>query len=317
MELRNFFLQMETQIGSGIPLLRALTLVSANASGSFRRKVEEVARRVDRGAKLSEAMAAVGSPFLPLHIAFVRFGEESGTLDRVFGSLSDHAEGEARLTTQMVNAMIYPGFVLMVALVAGPVVQAIQGGQTADTAILPAILNLVFLALVIGVGWGVLRMAGGGSLDKILIQVPIVGGIMHHLALARFTRALAIGQKAGVPLMQAMGTAIEVSGNAWLQQRLRHLPSVIGRGKRIGDAMAGIEGLPSTLTEMIRTGEESGRLPEMLEKTAAYFEQEAATRIARFNAIFPTLVFLLVAAYAVIWIILPAGRQIFDLNLNR
>jgi type II secretory pathway component PulF len=189
----------------------------------------------------------------------------------------------------------------------------VQAGGNAWSAVLPIVFNLLGMVgagVVLYLGY---RAVGGGSLDKIMIHIPWVGGVMRQLALARFTRTLAIGQKAGVPLLQALDTAIDVSGNAWLQDQLKSLPGIVGKGKRIGDAMAGFNCLPSTLTEMIRTGEESGRLPEMLEKTAGFFEQEAATRIQRFNSIFPVLVFLAVAAYAVFYIILPTGRAIFTL----
>jgi len=111
-----------------------------------------------------------------------------------------------------------------------------------------------------------------------------------------------------------METASDGSGNAWLQHRLQGIAAQMARGQGMADTLRRVEVLPPTLVEMIRTGEESGRLPEMLEKTAQYHEQEASYRLTQFSAVFPTVIFLLVAAYAIFFIIMPNARQIFDLS---
>lgn len=297
-DLRNFFLQMETSLGSGIALVRSLQLISANLPAwGLRAKVERIAQLIDKGATLSGAMAQVGRPFTQLHISFIKFGEEAGCLDKVCSALALHSDREVALQREIVNAMLYPGFVLGIALFMLPIINAIQGGLTWSQGLPGSLMYMMFYAAAIIGGAVLWNSSLGGTLDSVLIHVPFIGGIMRQTALARFTRTLAVGLSAGVPLIQALETAISVSGNPWLQKQLEHLPQHVGSGKNLTAGLEQAGCLPGTLREMIAVGEQSGRLSEMLEKTATYFEQEASNRVSMAMKILPSLLFLLVAMY--------------------
>ncbi len=297
-DLRNFFLQMETSLGSGIPLVRSLQLIAANLPAwGLRGKVERIAKLVDGGATFSGAMERVGKPFTRLHVSFIRFGEEAGCLDKVCASLAQHSDREVMLQRDIVNAMLYPGFVLGIALFMLPIINAIQAGQEWATALPGAVVNLAIYAGAIFGGTMMWNSSLGGTLDSFLVHLPFIGGIMRQTALARFTRTLAVGLAAGVPLIQSLETAIAVSGNPWLQSQLQHLPKHVGSGKGLSAGLEQAGCLPGTLREMIAVGEQSGRLSEMLEKTANYFEQEASNRVSMTMKILPALLFLLVAMY--------------------
>ena len=131
MDLREFFLQLETTLGAGIPILRSLPLLSKNMeSGRLKRSLEKIILPMDQGSTCSQAMDKVGKPFGTIHVAFFRFGEESGCLEKVCGSLSRHAEREIELSRSVVNALIYPLFIVVVALLIGPIMQAIIGQES-------------------------------------------------------------------------------------------------------------------------------------------------------------------------------------------
>jgi len=242
-------------------------------------------------------MALVGSPFTQMHISFIQFGEEAGCLDKVCAALAQHADREVSLQREIINAMLYPGFVLGVALFMAPVINAIQSGSNWMDGLPKAVLYLVAYAGVIFGGAVLWQTSLAGSLDVILVQVPFIGGVMKQAALARFTRTLAVGLMAGVPLIQSLETAINVCGNSWIQKQLAHLPKHVGGGKSLAVGLEKAGCLPSTLREMISVGEQSGRLPEMLDKTATYFEQEAANRIGMLMKVLPAMMFLLVAVF--------------------
>lgn len=297
-DLRNFFLQMETSLGSGIPLVRSLQLIAANLPAwGLRGKVERIAQLVDKGSSFSGAMEKVGKPFTQLHVSFIKFGEEAGCLDKVCSSLAQHSDREVMLQRDIINAMLYPGFVLAVALFMLPIINVIQAGQEWTTGLPGAFLHLGLYAGVIIGGTLLWNSSLGGTMDSVLVHVPFIGGIMRQTALARFTRTLAVGLAAGVPLIQALETAIAVSGNPWLQNQLQHLPKHVGSGKGLSAGLEQAGCLPGTLREMIAVGEQSGRLSEMLEKTANYFEQEASNRVSMAMKVLPALLFLLVAMY--------------------
>jgi|GEM_PF-1709931 len=315
-EMRNFFLQLETTLGSGINLVRALNLIAVNLKGwGLRTKVERMAKMIDQGSTFSEAMQRVGSPFGPMQISFIKFGEQTGCLDKVCGSLAAHSEREVNLNREIINAVLYPGFVLFVALCLGPVISSIMKNEPLLNAIFPATINLVIFFGAIAGCYFFSQYTAAGGLSSVLVRIPFFGMIFQYLALARFTRALSVGLFAGVPILQAMSTAIDVSGNSWLKEQLKHLPAHVSGGKTLTSGLLNVECLPGTLKEMITVGEQSGKLPEMLEKTAYYFEEEAGNRVKMTMKILPAMVFLIVAIY-VGFMIVTAGITMIGSRLE-
>lgn len=314
-DIRNFFLQLETSLGSGIAITRALQLISKNLSGSLRRKVEAMGQQIEHGSTFSDAMRNAGRPFEKMHVSFIRFGEQSGNLDKVCGALARHAEKEVAVSRKVINSMLYPGFVLLFAVCMGPILEAIMGGKPYSDGFPGAALNAGIFVAVVGASYGLYMSGALSFLDAVAIHIPFLGGILEKLALARFTRALAVGESAGVPLIEALNTAIDVSANAYIQRQLGHLPKHVGTGKGISSGLEHVTCLPGTLKEMIMVGEQSGRLSEMLEKTAVYFEEEANNRIDAVMKILPALLFLAVAVYVGMMII-PIAQNIFGTGMG-
>jgi type IV pilus assembly protein PilC len=316
-QLRNFFLQLETALGSGVPIVRSLHLLSKNISGwGMKAKVERIARIIESGRTLSEAMQTIGSPFTRMQISFIRFGEEAGCLEQVCGSLAKYADREQQVQREVINSLLYPGFVLLFAVVMAPLLATIAKQQPWEGAIPTAMLNAVlFVGGTFGF-WAFYQFIAAGAIDSLLVHVPLIGGIMRNFALSRFARGLSVGLFAGVPLQQALHTAIEVSNNPWLQQQLRHMPSHVAAGKPLAAGLESVQCLPGTLTEMIIVGEQSGKLPEMLEKTAAIFEEEATNRISMVMKILPAVVFLAVAVYIGFMIVSSAENILGNRGLS-
>ncbi|HNV69435.1 MAG TPA: type II secretion system F family protein [Candidatus Ozemobacteraceae bacterium] len=310
-DIRNFFLQLETSLGSGIAITRALQLISKNLSGSLRRKVEAMGQAIEHGSTFSDAMARAGRPFEKMHISFIRFGEQSGNLDKVCGALARHAEKEVAVSRKVINSMLYPGFVLLFAICMGPILEVILAGKPYSDGFPGAAMNAGIFAVVVGGFYGLYASGVFSFLDAIVIHLPFLGGILEKLALARFTRALAVGESAGVPLVEALNTAIDVSANGYIQKQLSHLPRHVGGGKGISSGLEHVTCLPGTLKEMIMVGEQSGKLSEMLEKTAVYFEEEANNRIDGLMKVLPALFFLAVALY-VGSMIIPIAKNVFE-----
>ncbi len=314
-DIRNFFLQLETSLGSGIAITRALQLISQNLHGSLRRKVEGMRQAIEKGSTFSDAMRLAGRPFEKMHVSFIRFGEQSGNLDKVCGALARHAEKEVAVSRKVINSMLYPGFVLLFAVCMGPILEVIMAGKSYTEGLPGAGMNAGIFALVVGAFYGLYAGGALSFLDSIVIHLPFFGGILEKLALARFTRALAVGESAGVPLVEALNTAIDVSANSYIQQQLAHLPRHVGGGKGISSGLERVTCLPGTLKEMIMVGEQSGKLSEMLEKTAVYFEEEANNRIDGVMKVLPALLFLAVALY-VGSMIIPIAQNIFGSGMG-
>ena len=296
MELRDFFLQLSTMIKSGLTIGQALHIMGPQfaASGSLGNKVREMGQMVELGNKLSDAMMKTGEPFSQLHISFIRFAEESGSMDRILPILASHAEKEVSISWKVVQAFIYPGFVLFVALMMHPIFLFFTQG----TGLIQAIVSLVFFAgLILGGQYG-FKAFGKGRLDGVLIRLPYFGKLIRTMAWARFSRTLSMSQHAGISLVQGINTSIEVGNSPWLREQLKHLPEFIENGKSLSDGLAIVPNLPPSMRETIMVGEQTGTLAEMLGKVAEYFEEDVSNNVDAILKILPVVVFLMVAVVA-------------------
>jgi type IV pilus assembly protein PilC len=302
--LRDFFLQLETSLSAGVSLPRTLHLLSENISGwGMKAKVKKMAEDIDRGKSLADAMQSAGSPFTQMQISFIRFGEQTGTIPAVCGSLAEHSDNELSLEREIFSALVYPLFLLFIVMVMAPILNAIVSQNSVWSATGGIIGAIALYVVILALLYGFYRLLGSGFASGFLIRIPFFGMIMRKLSLCRFTRSLGVGLEAGVPLGQCLETSIRVSANPWLEKELAGLKTAVRNGRPFGEGLRGIDALPSTMKEMIAVGEQSGKLPEMLKKTAQYFEDDARQRIKVLTKLLPILFFLpiaLIVAYVVI-----------------
>jgi type IV pilus assembly protein PilC len=256
-------------------------------------------------------MKKVGSPFSEMQVSFIQFGEETGSLDKVCGTLASHSDREISLQREVMGAMVYPLFLLFIAMMGSPLINAIASQQSILSASSGLINSLLgFLAIIAGL-FVMYKISSTTFAAGILVHVPFLGGIFQKLALCRFARAFGVGLAAGVPLRQSLETSIKVTDNPWLQKQLAGLKSSIAQGKSLGDGLRTVQALPSTMREMIAVGESSGKLSELLEKTAVYFEDDARHRIKILTKLLPIFVFLPIAIY-VGYVVVTFGTKILS-----
>ena len=308
--LRDFFLQLETSLSAGVSLARTLHLLAENVSGfGMRAKIEKMAKDVEKGMAFSEAMQKVGKPFTAMQVSFIKFGEQTGALPGVCGTLAEYADKEMNLERELISSLAYPMFLLFIALVMLPILQTIIGpGGSIAWGIAR---SLGIYALILGTLYGVYRLCATSLASAILIQVPFFGMIFKKLSLCRFTRSLGVGLEAGVSMGQCIETSISVTANPWLEKELAPLMATIQRGGSLAEGLKSVSALPSTMKEMIAVGEQSGKLPEMLKKTSDYFEDDARQRIKVISKLLPILFFLPIAIF-VGYVIISMGSNIFS-----
>lgn len=314
--LRDFFLQLETSLKSGITLVNALGHIADNVSGwRMPAKTRKIIANIEGGMTFAEAVEQVGSPFTTMQISFIRFGEETGTLDSVCASLAEYADREIGLERQVFSSMVYPLFLLLIAIIAGPLVKAILEQQNWQSGIVPAFQGVGIYFAALFVLYVLYRIISLTSASAILIYIPFFGQILQKLSLCRFTRTLSVGLEAGVPMRQAIETAIKVTTNPWLETQLRPLERALSEGTSVGEAIAGLSIMPGNMKEMIKIGESSGKLPEMLRKTSDYFEEDAKHRIGILTKLMPIVFFLPVAIYMA-WMLVNFGTSVYSTALS-
>lgn len=309
--LRDFFLQLETSLSSGVPLARTLHLLSENISGyGMKAKVERMAREVEKGCAFSEALQQAGKPFTTMQISFVKFGEQTGALPDVCGTLAEYADKEMNLESELFSSLAYPLFLLFIALMMLPILQTIITPDAGVSLVWGIFRSLGIYLLVLAGLYGLYKLCSTSGAASILIQVPFFGMIFKKLSLCRFTRTLGVGLQAGVSMGQCLETSISVTSNPWLEKELSALKATIQRGGSLAEGLKSVNALPSTMKEMIAVGEQSGKLPEMLKKTSDYFEEDARQRIKVLSKLLPIIFFLPIAVF-VGYVIITMGSGIF------
>ncbi len=294
-----FCRQMYSITKAGIPLHRGLrTLVDSMRNPVLRRALDEARRKVEEGRTLSETMASRRNVFPPLMINMIRVGEQTGRLDTVFHELQRNLEMEQVTERQVKAALRYPSFVVAAISIALVIVNlfvipAFARVFASFHAELPLVTRVLLgmsrwmqawwpylivgvVAAVIGVRAWLATPGGADFWGRWSLRIPLFGAIILKATMSRFARTLAMCLRAGVALDQALGTVAGVSNNRYFARQVAAMRERIAQGKSLSFAARGTNFFPPLVMQMISTGEETGRLDEMLDEAADFYEREVA-----------------------------------------
>ncbi len=319
--------QFAVILKAGIPIARTVTLIAQKMTDKTLKKLlENVAEDVEAGRSLSASFAERGSKILPVtFIETVRAGEEAGNLDTAFESASEHYTKQMKLKGKVRGAMIYPTFVITLAIVVVavlmvkvvPTFMSIFEEQGAE---LPAItMSLIMIsnffrkfwyvllaaviALVIGVKLYGNTENGRLKLAILMLKIPVLGNINVLNGASQFANTMAMMLGAGLPMTKAVGITSRAMSNYYLSTEVGKITAELETGHTLGKSLRDAECMPDILVDMTAVGEESGELESTLGMTAEYYdtELEAATAAALAKLEPFTLVFMgAIAGYIVI-----------------
>lgn len=295
-DITRFSRQLATLFKAGVPLLQGLDIVAEGSPNPHMRSLlGHLKNDIGAGCGLADALRRHPRHFDSLHCNLVAVGEQSGRLDSLLEQLATLQEKRQALRARLKKAMIYPALVLLVglgvaALLLLKVVPQFQVMFAGFGAQLPAftqgVINLAdwlgqYLLWLLG---GALAL--GAALQRAFqrqqtvrlwvlrqgLRLPILGPLMQHAALARFSRTLATSFSAGVPLTEALGPVAAACGNALYEQAVLRLRQAIGSGVSLSAAMRNNPLFPCLSVQMCAIGETSGTLDDMLERIASHHE---------------------------------------------
>jgi len=317
--------QLGALVAAGVPVVQALaTLGAGSHDATLARAWSLVAARVERGAALSQAMAAVPGVYDRVYVALVAAGEASGTLDLLLARQAGLMEADARLRARVAARLIYPAAVavvalIVVALLVGTVAPSLAANLGASPESLPwptrlvlalarPLLVLVVLALAAAVVAALVlsRLREAAVWDRMLLGAPLVGRPMRLAALARLSRVLATLHRAGLPSAKAL--ELVAAGSEGLAAKGAGARAKLQRGATLAEALSGGFGLPPVVAAMVATGEQSGQLDTMLDKGAEWCEDEVGKTLDRLAALaLPVMLVVLgvVVAVVVAAVVLP------------
>jgi general secretion pathway protein F len=335
-DLLAFTQQLATLFEAGVPLDRALGILEELATGRLRVIITDLLHTVRAGGSLSDALAKHHPrPFSRLYINMVRAGEKGGVLDVTLRRLAEFLESRAAFTEAILSALAYPAVVTIVG--AGAIVFLLTfviprfASIFADmkqeiplpTQILLSLSTIVsdfwwvggLLALAAVLGWRMWTGTPEGRLawDRTLLRLPHVGSLRVKVETARFARTLGTMLKSGVPVMGALAVVSEMTSNLVISRALARLSEGVKRGRTVAASLAENTPFPPLAIHMVRVGEETGRLEEMLIKTAETFEGDVRTELKRFIGLLEPAI-ILVMGVLVAFIVVAMLMAIFSIN---
>lgn len=306
--------QASTMLTSGLSLLRTLTILSDQTENKKLKDIlGKVRDDVERGVSFSDAVAKYPVDFPPIMINMIRAGETGGFLDQAMDSIATNFEKEHKLRSTIKSAMTYPVVVLVMSLVAVaimlifivPIFQKMfssLGGQLPlPTMVLVYASNamvyvgpiLLVGAIVFWVWWRANKNTERvrAFVDPLKLRLPVFGQLNRKIVIARFSRNLSDMIGAGVPILQGLQIAGEVSNNFVVEKALRRVSEAVRKGESISAPLAKETIFPAMVSQMVAVGEDAGSLEVMLEKIAAFYDSEVeSTTEALTSLIEPLLI---------------------------
>jgi type IV pilus assembly protein PilC len=296
--------EMIALLKAGLPVVRSFELLlERQKSPVLKRVLTDVRERVNSGASISEAFAEEGDLFPRLYWTSLKAGEKSGEIEAVLRRYLKYQKTVIALTRKVVSTLVYPVILISLSIVLIAILMTYVIPRFSEffkdfDADLPALTvivlgiatflqkNILFvLGGLAGVGFVASRWfkttAGRLWLDAVALKVPIVGGIFRRFAITQFTRSLGTLLGGGTPLVPALENASDAIGNRSVSRRVA---AVVPRVREGGELWKALEqtGIFTDLTiEMIKVGESSGALEEMLAAVSEFYDEEIDLLLAR------------------------------------
>jgi general secretion pathway protein F len=329
--------QLATLFEAGLPLDRALSILQELADGArVKAIVTDLLHSVRGGSSFSEALAKHHPrPFSRLYINMVRAGEKGGVLEVSLRRLAEFLEARAAFNEAVVSALAYPLVITTVG--AGAIVflmtfviprfatifQDLGQAVPLPTQILlnvsAALQNYWWLGAIVALvgvlAWRVWTGNAEGRLawDQTLLRLPLVGHLTMKVETARFARTLGTMLKSGVPVLGAMGVVGDMMSNQAVGAAVSRLADGVKRGGTVAAGMQQHGAFPALAVHMVRVGEETGRLEEMLLKVADTFETDVRTELKRVLGLLEPAI-ILAMGVLVAFIVVAMLLAIFSIN---
>lgn len=326
-----FCRQFYTMLDAGSSINNAIHILANQLPN---KKLRDALLRVEddirKGSTLSEAMESQEGIFPELLIKMIAAGEVSGTLDNVMLRMSKHYEKENKINNKIKNAMIYPMVLAFVAIVvivfiltfimpmfvdmfsdsgvqlplSTRIMLSLSNGlRNNGLFILSVIILLVFLFK-----YYLKSHKGKMFLSKFKLSFPIVKKLNQKIIVSRFTRTLSTVLASGIPLVQALQVVNEVIGNKIVEQELNNITDKVIKGEGLSEPIKNSKMFPLMLSSMIKIGEESGALDDILNKTADFYDEELENEINTITALLEPIMIVImgvIVGFLIISIVTP------------
>lgn len=319
-----FSRQLSTLINAGLPLLQSLRSVNQQTTSKALKVIlNQIISDIEGGSTLSASMAKHPRVFNQVYISLIAAGETSGTLDKALDRLAIQQEKDADLISKVRGALMYPLIVVFVMIgVLGfmivkvlPQVKSIYAGL--GNAQLPLITRILlaisdftihfwWVVLIVLAALGVSgtrwarTLSGKQVFDKLKMRMPPLAGLFNKMYMARFARTGSTLVASGVPLLQMLQITSDAVNNVHIQAAIVKASDKVRGGKSLADALENDPNFLPLVPNMLKIGEQSGAMEEMLSKAADYYEKEVDNEVAAISSIIEPVMMVMLGVVAFI-----------------
>ncbi len=311
-----FSRQLATLVSARVPILQALRILEEQISNKYLITiVRDLIKSVENGEALSLAMNKHDKVFGSVYVSLVKSGEVSGSLDKSLSYLADQQEKDYELRAKVKSAMTYPGFVLGALGVVGvlmfkfvlPKLTSVleeQGGALppvsrgliAFTHFFDKfwwIVILLFACAIVAVKFYLSTEKGRYNWDGLKIKLPIIGDIFKKIYLARFARNLSTLVIGGIPIIKSLQIVADIINNVVYRDIVLDSVTKISAGKSISEGLSGHPEFPNIVTQMVKVGEQTAQLDEIMNKLALFYEKEVDTKVATLATLLEPIIMII------------------------
>ena len=329
-----FCQELAALLKAGLPLYQSLdVMLERQQDPIFRQSLQNVRERVKSGTSLSDAFHAEGGLYPPIFAASLVAGERSGALETVLRRFVQYLRLNQGLKRKALAAAVYPmllltmmgALVALLLIVIIPKFQSFYEGLNYELPLLTRILiavgtalsnNIVLIGLALAAGWILgaiwLRRPGSGvALDRALMRLPVIGGLLRMYATSQLSRTLATLLDGGLPLLNAMEVTGASIGNRALAAAVTQGVPLIREGKSLTVALESTGMLDNLALEMVKVGEQTGALADMLKSLAEFIDEELETRMQTLLALVEPLL-LVVMAFVIAVMVIAVYLPLFE-----
>jgi MSHA biogenesis protein MshG len=318
-DLSLFSRQMYTLLKAGVPIMQALRgLRDSTQNPALAKVIASLGESLDTGLDLTSALRRHSRVFSPLYVNMVQVGETTGSLQEVFLQLAIYLEREKDTRDRIKSATRYPSFVVAAIFIAIfiinlfviPTFAKVYAGFKIElpmatkmliassnftVAYWPVIL-LTLVTAVFALRYYVRTPEGRYRWHKMKLGIPVIGRVIYKATLGRFSRALAVMMKSGVPLVQGMTVISRAVDNDYISDRIVQMRDGVERGETIARTAAATGMFPPLVIQMIAVGEDTGSVDDLMFNVAEYYEREVDYDITNLStALQPILIVFLSA----------------------
>ena len=316
-----FSRQLATLIGAGLPLSQSLhTVVEQTNNTRMKSVAQDILTSVEGGKSLAESFSKHTDVFDTVFIALVEAGEASGTLDKALERIAAQQEKDAEMMGKIKGAMIYPAIVLMVImgvmifmlLTIVPQIEKLYHDLKQELPFISQIM-VATASFLVKFWWAALIVLGAVIYfliryfktpegkhfsDAIKLNFPLIGPLFRKLYMARFTRTGATLLATGVPMLDALEICAKAVNNSYVAKSISHAADKVKNGKGLAESLENEDYILTLAPQMIGIGEKSGRVDEMMSKTATVYENELDAAIKGISTIIEPVLMVVLAVVA-------------------